>query len=216
MWVLKLEKTAENTFIASTAQKHNVSFSGYPINHQVRGNRVIVNVAGFIEGNPADIERFVQSVRKEKEMVRIQCNDNFVLATLNLEAAVAVLYDPRIIFVQPAKYGKNGTEILELASWEKEPLMRLVELFKKMFNCKVLSFTQKKIRSIGLISIHPDLTEKQRRALQLAVQHGYYAFPRKITLEKLAQIMGVSFSTYQAHLAKAEAHFVPEMVGKFL
>ena len=216
MWVLKLEKTAENTFLASRAKKHNISFSGYPISHQVTKTHVIVNVAGFVEGMPEDAERFAKELSKEKSVVRISCNQNFVIATLKLHPAVAILYDSSIIFVEPAKYGRDGTEVLELASWEKEPLMKIVALFKRMFSCRVVSFTQKKINSIGLISIHPNLTDKQRQAMQLAVAHGYYSYPRKITLEKLAKIMGISFSTYQAHLAKAESYFIPEMVGKFL
>ena len=216
MWVLKIEKTAENSFLAALAQRYGVSFSGYPINHHLEKDGILVNVAGFVEGTDTDVEKFARAVSREKAIQHIAHNKNFILASLKLAPHVAVLYNPAIIFIEPAMYGKNGNELLHLGCWEKEPLMTVVEEYKKRYDCKILMFTQKKIDTIGLINVHPDLTEKQRYALQLAVTNGYYDFPKRITLEKLSKIMKVSFSTYHAHLSKAESKFIPEMVGKFL
>jgi hypothetical protein len=213
MWVLKLKAETGPHSFGYLAKKYGVSFSGYPVSSVRHEGHLMVRVAGFIEGVEKDVKRFVKAVRKEPFIDAITCKKNFGIAVLKLPLKLEVLYDPHILWVQPSKYGKDGSQQLELACWEKEPLMKVLPLFT---NPQVLTFRQQKIDSIGLISIHPELTQKQRLALQLAVKHGYYGFPRKVTLEKLAQIMGVSFSTYQAHLAKAEAHFLPEMVEKFL
>ena len=45
--------------------------------------------------------------------------------------------------------------------------------------------------------------------MNLAIKHSYYDYPRKIELEKLADIMKISYSTYQAHLRKAEKKLLP-------
>ncbi len=60
-----------------------------------------------------------------------------------------------------------------------------------------------------IYSLLPKLTKKQKQALILAVENNYYGYPRKIKLEKLAKIMKISLSTYQFHLAKAEAKLLP-------
>ncbi|MFC1774989.1 helix-turn-helix domain-containing protein [Nanoarchaeota archaeon] len=49
------------------------------------------------------------------------------------------------------------------------------------------------------------MTTKQKRAFELAISNGYYDFPKRIDINKLAKMMGVSFSTYRAHLKKAES-----------
>ena len=55
----------------------------------------------------------------------------------------------------------------------------------------------------------PKLTEKQKKALSSAIKNGYYGYPRKATLKQLAKDVGVSLSTFQFHLAKAEAKVMP-------
>jgi len=57
----------------------------------------------------------------------------------------------------------------------------------------------------------PELTQKQKRALEIAINNGYYDYPKKIKMEKLAKIMGVSYSTYQQHLKTAEGKIVPSI-----
>jgi predicted DNA binding protein len=59
------------------------------------------------------------------------------------------------------------------------------------------------------MTLHPELTDKQKTAIELAIKNGYYEYPRKIELKKLAKIMKVSYSTYQAHLRKAEKSLIP-------
>ena len=48
------------------------------------------------------------------------------------------------------------------------------------------------------------LSPRQREALQRAYRNQYYEYPRKNTLEKIAQDMGIGKSTFQSHLRKAE------------
>jgi hypothetical protein len=50
---------------------------------------------------------------------------------------------------------------------------------------------------------------KQREAVELAIQHGYYDYPRKVEVQELAKMAKLAFSTYQAHLRKAERKLIP-------
>jgi predicted DNA binding protein len=53
-----------------------------------------------------------------------------------------------------------------------------------------------------------DLTEKQRKAVEIAVQSGYYEQPRKADLTDLAEQIGISKSAVSQRLRSAEAKLV--------
>jgi len=57
---------------------------------------------------------------------------------------------------------------------------------------------------ISMSDITRELTSKQLDVLRFAIEQGYYANPRGATLEKLAKSYGLSRSTFQEHLQKAE------------
>jgi len=56
-----------------------------------------------------------------------------------------------------------------------------------------------------------NLTAKQEQALKLAIQRGYYEWPKKVTLEELAGMSGITRVTFQNHLRKAEEKAIPRL-----
>ena len=60
-----------------------------------------------------------------------------------------------------------------------------------------------------ITSIYPKLAQKQKEAIELAVKHNYYDYPRKIDLEGLAKIAKVKRQTLQENLRRAEKKLVP-------
>ena len=50
----------------------------------------------------------------------------------------------------------------------------------------------------------PKLTEKQRQVLELAIEYGYYKYPRKVSVQDLAKKVKMPRTTFQEHLRKAE------------
>ncbi len=74
-----------------------------------------------------------------------------------------------------------------------------------------------KVKSLGKHEVENnefELTEKQREALNLAIRRGYYSWPRKVTLEELAELAGVSRVTFENHLRKAEARAVGPLLSE--
>ena len=118
------------------------------------------------------------------------------------------LYQSGVFFVKPGIVTKDGTYIFELAAWEKEKLMKIIKAYES-FKIRLHWIKQKKITNIQIFNIFPNLTEKQKKCLQIAIDHKYYEFPRKTSLKPLAKIMGVSYSTYQFHLRNAEKKIIP-------
>lgn len=71
---------------------------------------------------------------------------------------------------------------------------------------------------ISVVAEHDEgtdlLTDRQREALTLAVRHGFYEHPKAIKLQELADLMNISRSTFQGHLALAEATLARWYVGR--
>ena len=67
-----------------------------------------------------------------------------------------------------------------------------------------MEFKKEKLKNFGFLTIFPELTKKQEEILNLALNNGYYEYPRKISLDKLTVLTKTSFSTIQEHIRKAE------------
>src|SRR3989344_1438744 len=96
-----------------------------------------------------------------------------------------------------------------LGSFRKESLIKAIEVFEKLHNTKIKYIKNRKIKNISIIKQNPDLTGKQKEAMGLAIKHGYYEYPRKIDVQDLARESKLSFSTFHAHLRKAEQKLMP-------
>ena len=75
---------------------------------------------------------------------------------------------------------------------------------EKNWKYEIFSLKKEKISNISVTNIKPNLTDKQKNAYDLAVKQGYYEYPKKTEIRKLAKITGLSSSTFQQHLRNAE------------
>lgn len=58
------------------------------------------------------------------------------------------------------------------------------------------------------------LTDKQRRVVSAAYQHGYYDRPRRVSSEALAKRLGIASSTLVNHRLKAERRLLSVILGR--
>ncbi len=66
--------------------------------------------------------------------------------------------------------------------------------------------------SVWVNSLFADLTGKQMDAVLKAHRYGYYSSPREVTTESIARSLGVSRSTYEEHLRKAENRLMDSLI----
>jgi len=66
--------------------------------------------------------------------------------------------------------------------------------------------------SVWVNSLFGELTGKQSDALVKAHRYGYYSSPRQVTTESIAHALGVSRSTYEEHLRKAENRIMASLM----
>jgi len=211
MWVLKLRLDYKNFLIGSLARKFNVDLTGYPLGHYKKGNDLYLTTAGLIIGDEKNKKLLIEYLKKSDNFSNIEINGDFVVSVAKQPAHLEPVYNPRFIRPNPDFISHEGYHIWELASWNKQDLKPVIDIAKKYHQGKILKMRQEKLRNIAFTSFLPGLSDKQKKAFELALAEDYYSFPRKITVHKLAKLMKVSYSTFQEHLRRAEAKLVPSL-----
>ena len=164
----------------------------------------------ILQGKEEDKKKFVKDLKKEKVIKKLEQKGNYIF-TLNEESLqkqyYSPVFNPKIIQVKPVAQRTDGYEDWELASWDKEILMKIIDV--PVFDVELKSVEESKLSDIFLPQIYPKLSTRQREAIELAVKSGYYNYPRRIHLEKLADISRVKRQTFQENLRKAEKQLIP-------
>jgi predicted DNA binding protein len=211
MWVAKMRFDSNGTLIGSKAKKYNLDIYGFPIFAIPDKEFLKVNVIGTITGKAKNITKFIEELKKESRTINIELNNNLVIATIKEPAIMKWVYNENIIHVSPVLISHKGYELIHISSFKREYLEAIIKIFRE-YKGKLIFIKQQKIKSISVIKTGSELTKKQQDAINLAIIYGYYNSPRKISVEKLAKIAKLSFSTYQVHLRKAESKLLPNLL----
>jgi len=214
MWIAKVKFDEKGTLIGSKAMKHDVNLFVFALSFFYEKDWIVVHITGNILGDKENIKKFIKDLKKEKRVVDFELNGNFFIGTIKEPIYAKYLYNKNIIHVSPALITNKGYEIVNVGSFEKKHLNRFIDLVERKLNGQLLSIQEKKVKSISVMKVAPEITEKQKQAMELAIKKGYYNSPRKTSIQKtsiqeLAKISGLSFSTFQVHLRKAEEKLIP-------
>jgi predicted DNA binding protein len=223
MWTLKIKVREKWNIYNEKTAKHKVKLYFYSQNHYEENGKFYFVASGIIEGDEKQKRKFLLDLKKEKKVTNIEWNNDFFVCTYSepktsqRAEAVKIAYNPRLIFLKPTIIDEEGWEEWEIASTKRQDLEAFVKYAKTLPNVesKLFHLKQQKISSLMIYAMLPKLTLQQKKALVLAVENGYYGYPRKITLEQLAKQMKLSVSTYQFHLAKAEAKLMPFLMKRY-
>ncbi|MEK6952613.1 MAG: helix-turn-helix domain-containing protein [Nanoarchaeota archaeon] len=228
MWVAKLKAVDEKNPLHIIIKKTGITLYYYPLNHYTKGNSYYFIASGVIAGAEEQKKEFFKEFRKLKKYSKkrrvlnyLETKGDFLTFITSetkseeLKKFIHIYYNPAVIHVKPAVIYPTLEEEQEIACIDRKILEKMISIARKRYKGGLSYLKQEKIADIGILSILPKITEKQKRALHLAIEKGYYEYPRQIELEKLAKFMNISLSTYQAHLRKAERKLLP-FIGKKL
>lgn len=223
MWSLKLKVREKWNIYNYRTNKFKIKLLFYSHNYYEDMGRLYFVASGIIEGDEKRKKKFIEDMKKESKIQHFESNDDFFiciyseLKSSNRSKVAKIAYNPRLIFVKPVIIDEFGWEEWEIASPERKDVDIFLKHSKNLPNTesKLFYLKQQKINNLMIYAMLPKLTAKQKNALVLAVANGYYGYPRKTKLKYLAKLMKISLSTYQFHLAKAEAKLMPFLVKKF-
>ncbi|HLC95765.1 MAG TPA: helix-turn-helix domain-containing protein [Candidatus Nanoarchaeia archaeon] len=216
MWVAKLRIKHDDCVVGSRCKKFNVVSIGVPFNKSSDDSFNYFSHFETLSGREEDIKRYITDIRKDPRVTSLEIEGNvlFFLVKIPLEHRIpSTHYNPRTFFIKPVIVDTQGYELWEIGSWKKELLSEFIDnLQKEKFYVKILRMENTKLNEVYFPQVMPQLTKNQKRAIELAYQHGYYEFPRNIELNDLAKFAGLSLSTFREHLRKAEKKIMPDLV----
>jgi len=212
MWVLKLKVESKNQFLGRLAIKHKVSITGYPLSYYKDDKYIYLIQCGFMFGKEKNKKELIRDVKKQPEFVKVELKNDFAVLITKQPLFTEVFWNAKIIRPTPTIINwKEKKHTWELASFDRKILENVLKSAKKYLGAELFKFKQEKISNISITKLLPELTKKQKQALEIAINNGYYDYPKKVNMEKLAKIMKISYSTYQAHLKKAEGKIIPSV-----
>ena len=213
--------------LSKILRKNKVKVYYNPINNYIKNKRYYFIMAGLMEGDEEKIRdcfKELKSLKNAKigrrlELLEIEGNFFTLITSHTIDSEsklfVRVAYNPSLIHYKPVIWHEDGWEEFNVASMERKDIENLIKIGRTKYKLDLLEFKQSKIKNLGYLTILPELTDKQKKAFELAVKNGYYEYPRQIQLEKLAKISNLALSTYQAHLRKAERKLLPYIYSRY-
>jgi predicted DNA binding protein len=216
MWTCKLRILDKEDIYTPLTQKHKVELMGYPISSYKKGNKVFAISMGILRGEEKNKKNFLKDLKKDRRIDKLEIRNDFItiMASHPMSKELGIFYDPEIIFIKPVVNSSDGFEYWEIASFSREKLTKLFNTASKIYNGKLLYMRESKLDDIYLMHIQPELTEMQKKVIQTAFSQGYYSYPRKTEIKKIAKSLNISFSTCQEHLRRAEIKLLPLMIKK--
>ena len=175
---------------------------------------------GILEGEEESKRQFINELKKDKRIKEIDAKNDVLTVLINYslkeinQADLETFYDPALIHIEPVLNSEDGREYWVIGSYEKEKLSKLIDSATRLHEGQLLSMVNVKLDNFSLISLTPKISEQQKKIILAAFKHGYYSYPRKIEIKELAKILGISYSTCQEHLRKAEIALLPNMLKK--
>jgi predicted DNA binding protein len=211
MWVLKLRLNCENFLIGQLAHKFNVDLTGYPLGYYKNKKDLLLTSAGLVIGEEKNKKALINFIKKSNNFSHIEISGDFIISVSKQPLYLERVYNPQFIRPSPDFISHEGYHIWEIASWDRNSLKQVIDIAKKYYDGKILKLQKEKLSNISFTAFLPELSDKQKKAFELALNEDYYSFPRKIDMHKLAKLMKVSYSTYQEHLRRAESKLMPNL-----
>jgi predicted DNA binding protein len=212
MWVLKL-KIKHDCVIGNRCEKFDCISYSMPLTQWEKGKFFFSAHRHTVEGKEENIKKFFSELKKDTNISEINLHKNsaIVVEKRKIKEVPTGHYNQKMFFTKPVFVDKKGCETWEVASFEKKVLIEFLGSLKKEKTIELSIEKIQRIKSndISFPKIMPTLSSKQKEAYNLAIEKDYYSFPRKTNLKTLAKIMGVSISTFQEHLRKAEEKVMP-------
>ncbi|HIH11827.1 TPA: hypothetical protein HA241_06565 [Candidatus Woesearchaeota archaeon] len=215
MWQCKIKYKYPNK-ISELSKQYQVTAHVFVLNKFVSKKYVAVQSLRILEGNPKNIEEYIDSVKKDKYLeLDVEGNILYYLyqfSKAEIKTSPILDLSSDLFFIKPLIFQSDGFCYLELASIAKKSLQEFIGRIKKHGEVANLSIYQEKIKTAFMLYLVPELTDNQKEVIKKAYTYGYYDMNRKINIDQLSKIMKKGKSTTHDSLRRAESKVIPWVV----
>lgn len=214
MWVAKII-LKHDCIIGNRCEKFNVSLQTINLAERKEKDKLLTSSMHLLIGEEKQIQEFLNDLKKDKRVYYLERNGNTLFLIESATKKPVSQFMKKTIFItKPMVTDTRGFEHWEIASHSKNELMEFIKKTKPLVDSfELLSIKDTPLKNVYFPKIMPELTDLQRKALELAIKEGYYQAPKKTNLRALAKQMKVSLATYQKHLQKAESKVIPDTLS---
>lgn len=213
LWEISFRTQYDYPFIEMSSRHR-----GLPISMWCMWNRELVQVPTLDERTLAEIEKEIQKAghvvdrwveAQDARILLLRCTCGHLDSPWNVWEGHDCIDAPPAIF-------QDGWGYFRVLSFDESRTRDLFRDFNRRGPTELLRKRELPLTvlpsSVWVNSLFGDMTEKQMDALLKAHRYGYYNSPREITTESIAKGLGVSRSTYEEHLRKAENRIMGNLV----
>lgn len=220
MWYLKFKLRHKDCIFAPLVEKYNLSIDFFPLRQEMKGKSLYTSALHVAKGDENNVKKYLKELREKSRIIKMEVSNKIIFTLTKEETdkeSYEAIYNSKILYITPGYNTSDGYEGWEVASWDRKPLENLVKVMEKSKNVthfEILKFEERNLDEVFILQLFPSLPVKQKAAIELAYKSGYYQFPKKTNLDKLAKIAGVSKPTFQENLKKAESRLMPLLLRR--
>jgi predicted DNA binding protein len=214
MWIAKFKLKHDEDIYTPICKKYKVDFFATPYTYYVKNGKLNFLGGGIISGDQANKKKFVAEIKKDKRLKTVEQRHDFIfvhsqyLSSKKIEDEINIFYNPQYLKTKPVHNATDGWEYWEVACLDRSELNKIINAAVKFHHGKLISLKKEKLKTVSNLEFTPILPDKQLAAIKLAYKEGYYNYPRKLTIPKLAKQINKSYSTFQENLRKAEKKLI--------
>jgi len=136
-------------------------------------------------------------------------DDHALLNTewISKDSSYDLILKNNCLYISPVTQ-ENGYEIYDIIVDNHQKISEIMDKLSKIGGAKIFHISR-----VTEDDYPFTLTGKQFRALQIAVTHNFYAWPRKVSLDEIASMVGMKRRTFQENLRRAEAKVFPNLIN---
>lgn len=217
MWIAKIKNDHKECVTMPKVIKHGITVYATPGNSYNDGKNVYNTGFLVLRGPEKNKKAFIRDLKKDKRVVKLEVNKDLVVMLEQRSLQYAGFRSKHIMVIKPIYCNPHdGLEYWEIFSWDKKYINDFITDISKVGKPQLISIQKMKLQDIYHFHVGPRLTSKQKEAIELATEFGYYGVPRKVQLESLAKKMKISRQAFSEHLRKAEAKLIPALTEDFL
>jgi len=217
MWIAEFRVWHTGSAAREATKAFDATIETHYLNVFQQGRKEYVSGVMVFYGKQADAAmQYVINGLQKQGATNLKREGNQMFYTVaSVHQFHSTVLNANVFFIRPQLI-RDGFGYWTVAAWEKKHLLAFYNALRKLPKTKAtveLLSLKEGLAPVFPSSLRHALSDKQREAFERACSEGYYATPRRISLEDLAEKAGLPYTTFKDRLRAAESELWPKLVS---